>query len=62
MATDMGIEVVDLLPVLLRSPNRESLYFDIDGHWTAAGHQVAADALKLALDSWRGAAATRKAS
>ncbi len=62
MTAEMGIEVVDLLPVLLRSPNRESLYFDIDGHWTAAGHQVAADALKPALDSWRGAAATRKAS
>ncbi len=41
---DNGIEWIDLLPVM-RQNSDKILYYDSDGHWTAAGHAVTADAL-----------------
>jgi GDSL-like Lipase/Acylhydrolase family len=38
------IPLLDLLPVMRAHPN-ERLYYDQDGHWNAAGHDVAAHAI-----------------
>jgi hypothetical protein len=38
------IEFVDLLPALRKRPSAR-LYFEEDGHWTAAGHDVAASVI-----------------
>lgn len=43
-----GIEFIDLLP-LMRELEHQQLYFHKDGHWTAAGHALAADALLVHL-------------
>jgi hypothetical protein len=40
-ARNNHIEFVDLLPALRKRPNSR-LYYEQDGHWTAAGHDVAA--------------------
>lgn len=45
---EAGIPVVDLLPPL-RARRDEALYYPIDGHWTALGHEVAAEALAAAI-------------
>jgi lysophospholipase L1-like esterase len=58
MASALGIESVDLLPVFRASSERDALYFEIDGHWTAAGHRVAAEAVARSLRSWREEAST----
>jgi hypothetical protein len=46
-----GFAVVDLLPALREAaaPSGPPLYFEHDPHWTARGHEVAADALLAAL-------------
>jgi hypothetical protein len=39
-----GVPVITLLPEFRsRAPTSQPLYFDNDGHWTAAGHRLAAD-------------------
>jgi lysophospholipase L1-like esterase len=41
-----GIPFLSLLPALRRASDTEPhLYFHYDGHWTAAGHRVAAEAI-----------------
>ena len=44
VAEAAGVPVVDLLP-LLRQTHDRALYFPRDGHWTPAGHMVAAASL-----------------
>ena len=45
---DEGITVVDLLPVM-RAHRTRALYFPSDGHWTPAGHALAARTIADAL-------------
>lgn len=53
-ARRMGIPATDLLPSFRAYPNPQNLYFDMDGHWTAAGHQLAAQVLlEDASIEWR---------
>lgn len=42
---EQGIPVVDLQPVFERAGSAEQLYFRNDFHWTAQGHQLAAEAI-----------------
>jgi len=44
-ARRIGIPTIDLLPEFKKHPSPEDLYFDYDGHWTAAGHQFAAEVI-----------------
>ena len=46
MFAERGIEVLDLLPAFLADPRR--LYMN-DGHWSAAGHRLAAERILDAL-------------
>jgi hypothetical protein len=39
-----GLLLIDILPVMRAHPD-ERLYYDEDGHWNAAGHRVAAEAI-----------------
>src|SRR5688572_14137294 len=48
-ANERELDLVDLLPVL-RERRDPTLYFPADGHWTPAGHAVAADAIAAAID------------
>ena len=47
--TANDVAVVDLLPVFRARPDRASLYFPHDGHWTPAGHALAAETIADAL-------------
>ena len=40
-ASTHGVPYIDLLPSLRAEPDR-TLYFEQDGHWTPAGHEIAA--------------------
>jgi len=40
-----GVAYLDLTPALAARAGDERLYFEHDGHWTAAGHRVAAEAI-----------------
>jgi hypothetical protein len=44
-ATLRGAAVFDLVPSFRARSGREQLHFRIDGHWNAAGHRVASEAL-----------------
>jgi lysophospholipase L1-like esterase len=44
-----GVPVVDLLAVFRARRDARRLYFPEDGHWTPAGHAVAADAIAAAV-------------
>jgi len=59
MARELGLESFDPLPSFRASPERETLYFDIDGHWTPAGHRLAAEVMAPALLSWKRTAIPR---
>ncbi len=50
---ESGMEVVDLLPAFRKAAaaGESDLYFASDGHWTPAGHALAAAELKRHLDS-----------
>ena len=47
MLKRLGVEYVDLLPLLVKERERSSkrLYFDIDPHWTAYGHERVSEIL-----------------
>ncbi len=47
LAGTLGVPVLDLLPVFRRAAGQggERLYFPVDIHWTAAGHNLAAQAV-----------------
>jgi lysophospholipase L1-like esterase len=62
MAKALGLDAVDLLPAFRASPEREALYFEIDGHWTPAGHALAAETLLPELRAWRQAEGSRRAA
>lgn len=42
---DLGLPMIDLLPVLRAQPDRASLFFKQNVHLTARGHRIVADAL-----------------
>jgi hypothetical protein len=45
-----GIDIVDLLPLMLAiEPRTEKLFLSCDGHWSAEGNRVAAEVLEKAL-------------
>jgi len=44
-----GVALVDLLPVFRARNQRNAFYFDVDGHWNARGHALAAECLCRAL-------------
>jgi lysophospholipase L1-like esterase len=46
----VGLPMLDLLPVFSAMPDRANLYWRIDTHFTAYGHQVTADALAHFLE------------
>jgi hypothetical protein len=62
MAKDLGLDAVDLLPAFRAAPGRDALYFEIDGHWTSAGHGLAAETLEPVLRAWRQGEASRHAA
>lgn len=45
IAGEQNIPILDLYPLFAAHPSEAHLYFPTDGHWTAAGHRVAATAL-----------------
>jgi len=45
LCREKGIPVLELAPVMREQRQAEPLHFHRDGHWTAAGHRVAADAM-----------------
>jgi len=47
IAGELGVEFVDLMPALKAGGSK--MYLPRDGHWTRAGHEVAASALYPAL-------------
>lgn len=49
LCRELGLPVLDLLPVLAQAPPGEPLYFKLDGHWTRRGHEVAAVAIDAFL-------------
>jgi lysophospholipase L1-like esterase len=42
---EQGVTVLDLLPVMAAAADPATLYLPCDGHWSARGHQVAAEAV-----------------
>jgi hypothetical protein len=46
----VGVPVLDLLPLFRSMPDRANLYLRIDTHFTAYGHQVAAQSLAAFLE------------
>ena len=49
MASEAGIEVIDLFDDFRSYDGSDALYFKYDNHWTTAGHQVVARGLEAAL-------------
>lgn len=45
----LGFAVVDLLPAFQEASTREAMFFEVDGHWSAAGHRTAARTIATAL-------------
>ncbi len=45
-----GLKLLDLLPVFEAREDRDALNLPLDGHWNAAGHGVAAEALGARLE------------
>jgi len=43
---DLGVPVVDLLPVFEKASPGEPTYLHLDGHWTRRGNAIAADAMR----------------
>lgn len=49
MCDELGLPVLDLLPVYGQAASGEPLYLNLDGHWTRRGHVVAATAIDTFL-------------
>ena len=50
MLNKNNIPVIDLKPIFQAHDNNNSLYFEVDGHWTVAGHALAAEAIHSYLN------------
>lgn len=47
--TEQGVEFLDLLPLILRQPDKDGFYYMLDLHWTDRGQRFAAEALAPTL-------------
>jgi len=49
IAADLGVATLDLTPVFRAQGRKPTTYFQIDPHWNAAGHHLAATSMEPAL-------------
>lgn len=53
LAENNNAYFIDLTPIMkTRTDSKKSLYFSHDGHWTNRGHEIAAEEIRLFLESY----------